>query len=85
MDENNKIQLFQDKRIRMAWNEEQEEWYFSIVDVVDVLSEQPEQPLTLQFKPSNLPPDLVERLMQEAKLDRMRRRAEREAQLKKSE
>ncbi|MCL2018954.1 MAG: Bro-N domain-containing protein [Oscillospiraceae bacterium] len=43
MDENNKIQLFEDKRIRMAWDEENEEWYFSIVDVVAVLTEQPTQ------------------------------------------
>ena len=38
MDEN-KIQLFEDKRIRTAWDEEKEEWYFSVVDVVGVLSE----------------------------------------------
>lgn len=42
MSENNKIQLFEDKRIRTAWNEETEEWYFSIVDVVGVLTEQPD-------------------------------------------
>ena len=39
MDENNSIQLFEDKRIRTAWDEEKEEWYFSIVDVVAVLTE----------------------------------------------
>jgi len=33
------IQLFENKRIRTAWNEEREEWYFSIVDVVAVLTE----------------------------------------------
>ncbi len=43
MDENNKIQLFEDKRIRMAWDEVAEEWYLSIVDVVGVLTEQPTQ------------------------------------------
>jgi len=37
----NHIQLFEDKRIRMAWDEEKQEWYFSIVDVVGVLTEQP--------------------------------------------
>ena len=37
----NEIQLFEDKRIRMAWDEEREEWLFSIVDVVGVLTEQP--------------------------------------------
>ena len=35
----NKIQLFEDKRIRTAWNEETEEWYFSVVDVVSVLTD----------------------------------------------
>ena len=42
MDENNKIQLFEDKRIRTAWDIEKEEWYFSVVDVVAVLTEQPD-------------------------------------------
>ncbi len=35
----NKIQLFEDKKIRTAWNEETEEWYFSVVDVVSVLAD----------------------------------------------
>ncbi len=39
MDKENKIQLFEDKRIRTAWDEEKEEWYFSIVDVISVLTE----------------------------------------------
>ena len=39
MAQNDKIQLFEDKRIRTAWDEEKEEWYFSIVDVVAVLTE----------------------------------------------
>ena len=34
-----KIQIFEDKRIRTAWNEEAEEWYFSVVDVVSVLTD----------------------------------------------
>ena len=38
MSQNDKIQLFEDKRIRTAWDEEKEEWYFSIVDVCEVLS-----------------------------------------------
>lgn len=36
--DDNKIQLFEDKRIRTAWDEKNEEWLFSIVDVVEVLS-----------------------------------------------
>ena len=39
--DNNKIQLFEDNRIRMAWDAEKEEWLFSIVDVVGVLTDQP--------------------------------------------
>ena len=44
MDEtNNKMQLFEDKRIRTAWDEDAQEWYFSIVDVVAVLTDQSTQ------------------------------------------
>ena len=42
MAQNNQIQLFENKRIRTAWNAEKEEWYFSIVDVVGVLTDQPD-------------------------------------------
>lgn len=35
-----KIQLYEDQPIRTAWVEDEEEWYFSIVDVVGVLTEQ---------------------------------------------
>ena len=34
-----KIKLFEDQPIRTAWDEEHEEWYFSVVDVVGVLTE----------------------------------------------
>ena len=34
------LQLFEDTPIRMAWDERAEEWYFSVVDVVGVLTEQ---------------------------------------------
>lgn len=43
MAHDDKIQLFEDKRIRTAWDEEKEEWYFSVVDVVAVLTDQPDQ------------------------------------------
>ena len=36
------LQLFEDQPIRTAWDEAAEEWYFSIVDVVGVLTEQPD-------------------------------------------
>lgn len=39
MSEENKIQIFEDKKIRTAWNESEEEWYFSIVDVISVLTD----------------------------------------------
>ena len=39
MELNNKIQLFENQHIRTAWDEEKEEWYFSIVDVVGVLTD----------------------------------------------
>ena len=37
-----RIQLYENQPIRTAWDEEEEEWYFSIVDVVGVLTEQPD-------------------------------------------
>ena len=40
--EENKIKLFEDQPIRTAWDEENEEWYFSVVDVVRVLTDQPD-------------------------------------------
>lgn len=36
--DNDKLQLFENKTIRTAWDEETEEWYFSIVDVISVLT-----------------------------------------------
>ena len=42
MAQNNQIQLFENKRIRTAWDAEKEEWFFSIVDVVGVLTNQPD-------------------------------------------
>lgn len=35
----NEIKLFQDKRIRTAWNEEEEQWYFSVEDVIAALTD----------------------------------------------
>ena len=39
MDDNN-VKLFESKRIRTAWDEEKQEWYFSVVDVVGILTDQ---------------------------------------------
>lgn len=33
------IKLFEDKRVRVIWDNEREEWFFSIVDIVGILSE----------------------------------------------
>ncbi len=35
------IKIFEERKVRTAWDEETEEWYFSIVDVVDVLTDSP--------------------------------------------
>ena len=37
--ENTNIQLFEKKQVRSVWNEAQEKWYFSIIDVIEVLVE----------------------------------------------
>ena len=42
MTENDKLQMFENQPIRTAWDEEQEEWYFSVVYVVAVLTDQPD-------------------------------------------
>ncbi len=36
------IQLFEEKKIRSVWDDKEEKWYFSIVDVCEVLTEQPD-------------------------------------------
>ena len=37
----NSIKLFQDKRVRVQWDEEQEKWFFSIIDVIEILTDSP--------------------------------------------
>ncbi|MCF7912476.1 MAG: hypothetical protein K9M99_08115 [Candidatus Cloacimonetes bacterium] len=41
MKEKTKIQLFQEQKVRVHWDEAQEKWYFSIIDVVEILTESP--------------------------------------------
>jgi hypothetical protein len=41
MEKQNEIKIFEDKKVRTLWDAENEKWYFSVVDVVDVLTEQP--------------------------------------------
>lgn len=49
MSEENKIQIFEDKKIRTAWNESEEDWYFSIVDVVQILTDQPSYDISRKY------------------------------------
>lgn len=39
MEQDNELKLFEDKKIRAKWNDEQERWYFSVVDVIAVLTD----------------------------------------------
>ena len=41
MNENTQIKLFEDKKVRTVWDNITEEWYFSVVDVVEILTESP--------------------------------------------
>lgn len=41
MEYSENIQLFEEKKVRVVWNQEEEKWYFSIVDVIGVLTESP--------------------------------------------
>jgi hypothetical protein len=35
----NKIKVFENKKVRTAWNEETEDWFFSVIDVIEILTE----------------------------------------------
>ena len=39
MTKKNQIQIFNDKKVRTVWDSEKEEWYFSVVDVVEILTD----------------------------------------------
>lgn len=39
MSENTQIKLFEEKKVRSIWDEEEQQWYFSVIDVVEVLTE----------------------------------------------
>lgn len=41
MTKQDKIKIFEEKKIRTMWNSDKEKWYFSIVDVIAVLTENP--------------------------------------------
>ena len=42
MPQRHKIQLFEDKQVRTVWDDELQKWFFSIVDVCGILTEQPD-------------------------------------------
>ncbi|MBR3578651.1 MAG: Bro-N domain-containing protein [Bacteroidales bacterium] len=41
MTKHNQIQLFEEKKVRAVWDDVEEKWYFSVVDIVEVLTESP--------------------------------------------
>ncbi len=41
MKKENAIKLFQDQRVRVQWDDEQEKWFFSIVDIIRILTKSP--------------------------------------------
>lgn len=42
MTKQDKIQLFEEKKVRTVWDDEAEKWYFSVVDVICILTDQPD-------------------------------------------
>jgi hypothetical protein len=39
MNKESAIKLFSDKQVRCQWNSEQDKWYFSVIDIIEVLTE----------------------------------------------
>jgi DNA-damage-inducible protein D len=39
MEKQNSIKLFEEKKVRSKWSEEEEEWYFSVIDVIAILTD----------------------------------------------
>ena len=39
MSESTQIKLFEEKKVRSVWNDKEQQWYFSVIDVVEVLAE----------------------------------------------
>jgi len=37
----NRMKLFEEKQVRTEWDEENEKWWFSVVDAIEILTEQP--------------------------------------------
>ena len=49
MTKKQQIQLFEDRKVRTAWDDKEEKWYFSIVDVCAVLTDQPDYDLAKNY------------------------------------
>ena len=45
----NQIKLFEGQKVRSVWDEEKEGWYFSVVDIVSILTEQPDYTKTRNY------------------------------------
>ena len=41
MTKKQQIQIFEEKKVRTVWDDQEEKWYFSIVDVCGILTDQP--------------------------------------------
>ena len=41
MEKKDAIKIFQDKKVRTVWDTEEEKWYFSIIDVIEILTNSP--------------------------------------------
>ena len=37
----NKIKIFENKQVRTAWDSDKEEWFFAVVDIIEVLTDSP--------------------------------------------
>lgn len=49
MSKNTAIKLFEQKQIRSVWDEKEEKWYFSVIDVISVLTDQPDYQLSRNY------------------------------------
>ena len=38
MEKKDAIKIFEDKKVRTHWDEEEEKWYFSVIDVIEILT-----------------------------------------------
>jgi len=45
----NKLQLFEKQHVRSVWDEEQEKWWFSVLDVIAILTDQPDYKKTRNY------------------------------------